>query len=371
MNKRLFKLILFIIGVLFFFNNNFIGAESQKDNVSLKEALFYRVIDEDEGTVQCMLCPRKCVISKGQTGFCRARKNINGKLYSRVYGKVVSAHVDPIEKKPLFHFLPSSNAFSIATAGCNFRCKFCQNWQISQRDPNDVSYVYLSPEEVVNKAVSLGSETIAFTYNEPITFYEYMLDIAKLAKKEGIKTLMITNGYINEKPLRKLTKYIDAANVDLKGFTEEFYENVVFGNLNPVLRTLKIMKEESVWLEVTNLIIPTLNDDPDDIKRMCEWIKENLGTNVPLHFSRFSPMYKLTNLPYTSVDTLEKAVSIAKEVGLKYVYLGNVPGHDCNSTFCPKCGRKLIHRVGFQVLTNNIIDGKCKFCGHEISGVWK
>jgi len=368
MSKKTIISFLTVGFVSLFFLTLFLNAQ-EIEKEKYNEALFYDKLENNE--VQCKLCPRKCVLLESQTGFCRARKNIEGKLYSKVYGKIVTAHLDPIEKKPLFHFMPSTQTFSIATAGCNFRCKFCQNWQISQRSPDEVNYVYLSSQEVVNKALQSKAESIAFTYNEPIIFYEYMLDIAKLAKKEGLGTLMITNGYINEKPLRKLAKYIDAANVDLKGFTEKFYSDVIFGDLNSVLKSLKVMKEEGMWIEITNLIVPALNDNLEDIKNMCRWIRDNLGSDVPLHFSRFTPMYRLRNLPYTPVETLKKAIEIAKDAGIEYVYIGNIPGHKYNSTFCPNCGRRLIYRIGFQVLTNHVDDNRCKFCGHEIPGVWR
>ncbi|MCK4353131.1 AmmeMemoRadiSam system radical SAM enzyme [candidate division WOR-3 bacterium] len=321
--------------------------------------------------VQCHLCPHNCVLKPGQRGFCRVRKNINGKLYTLNYGLPCAVHIDPIEKKPLFHFLPKSGVFSIATAGCNLRCKFCQNWGISQRPPEETENVSLSPKEVVRIAKEKGCPSIAYTYSEPTNFYEYMFETAKLAKKAGIKNTMHSNGYINPKPLRKLCKYLDAANIDLKGFTDEFYQELTQGHLDPVLRSLKIIKEEGVWLEITNLIVPTKNDDPKTIRKMCEWIRDSLGPDVPLHFSRFSPLYKLRNLPPTPVETLEEARKIALDVGLKYVYIGNIPGHKAESTYCPKCSRMVIHRIGYHIAENNIVNGRCKFCGCKIPGIWK
>lgn len=336
---------------------------------ALKEALFYQKLDNK--TVQCQLCPRRCTIPNGARGFCQVRENREGTLYTLVYAKPVAIHIDPIEKKPLFHFLPSTTAFSIATAGCNLRCKFCQNWQISQAKPEELEYTYLEPQDLVKKARESGAPTIAYTYTEPTIFYEYMLQIAKLAREQGIKNIMHSAGYINEAPLRQLAKFIDAANIDLKGFTNDYYAKMSEATLGPVLRSLKILKEEGVHLEITNLVLPGYNDDPETIKKMCLWIKENLGPDTPLHFSRFFPMYKLTNLAPTPVETLEKARKIALDCGLKYVYIGNLVGNLAENTYCPKCKSLLIERRGYFILQNNIEDGKCKFCGEKIAGVWR
>jgi len=299
------------------------------------------------------------------------RENRDGILYTLVYSKPCAVHIDPIEKKPLFHVLPGSSAYSIATAGCNLRCKFCQNWQISQALPEDVESYDMAPQEVVDKAKKAGAKAIAYTYTEPTIFYEYMLDTAKIAKKEGILNVMHSAGHINEAPLKELCKYLDAANIDLKGFSQDFYGQMSLGNLDSVLQTLKILKEEGVWVEITNLVLPGFNDDPELIKRMCVWIKDNLGPNTPLHFSRFWPMYKLTNLSPTPVETLEKAKQIANDAGLKYVYIGNIPGSSAESTFCPVCRKLLIGRSGYTITENNIKNGKCKFCNAEIPGIWK
>jgi len=311
------------------------------------------------------------VLRPGERGRCRARENRKGELVTLVHGLPCAVHIDPIEKKPLFHFLPSTNVFSIATAGCNLRCKFCQNWQISQVPPEETYNYNLSPEELVRIAKEKKCPSIAYTYTEPVIFYEYMLDAAKLAKEAGIKNTMHSNGYINPEPLKELCKYLDAANIDLKGFTEEYYQEVCEGHLASVLQTLKTLKEEGVWLEITNLIVPTKNDDPETIRKMCIWIRDSLGTDVPIHFSRFWPMYKLKNLPPTPIETLEKARKIAMDVGLHHVYIGNIPGHAAENTYCPKCGKVLIKRIGYHILKNNIVNGKCKFCGQAIPGVWK
>ena len=324
-----------------------------------------------DNIVQCLLCPRKCILDLGQRGVCTVRINKDGMLYTLGYGNPVAVNVDPIEKKPFFHVLPGTNAFSIAVAGCNMRCLFCQNWQISQSRPDETVNYDLSPEDVVNKAIEAKCPFIVYTYTEPTVFYEYMLDIAKLAKAKGLKNGMHTCGYINPEPLKELLKYMDAVNVDLKGFNEAFYNKMgMMAELKPVLETIKTIKQEGVWLELTALIIPGQNDNPEEIKKMCLWIKENLGDDVPLHFSRFMPSFKLQNLPPTPVKKLEEAYNIAKGVGLKYVYIGNVPGHFNESTYCPNCSKLLIGRIGYQIFANNIKDGKCKFCGYKIPGIW-
>jgi pyruvate formate lyase activating enzyme len=334
-----------------------------------KEALFYQKLENK--TVQCQMCPRFCIITPGRRGFCGIRENLDGTLYTLSFGKTVAIHIDPIEKKPLFHFLPATGAFSIATAGCNLRCKFCQNWAISQAKPEELNFVYLEPQELVKKAVDSGSPTIAYTYTEPTIFFEYMLETARLAKQAGLKNIMHSNGYINEKPLQALAKYLDAANIDLKGFSDEYYARFCEGSLEPVLRSLKILKKEGVHLEITNLVLPGYNDNMDTIIKMCMWIKENLGADTPLHFSRFYPMYKLIALTPTPVETLEKARKIALDCGLKYVYIGNVPGHEGENTCCPKCKKIVIQRAGYIVSEINLENGKCKFCEERIEGVWR
>jgi pyruvate formate lyase activating enzyme len=366
--KNFFKLIL---GLFFLFG--LIATCLYIPNISaqsnLKEALFYKKLDNK--FVQCRLCPRQCTIPNNYRGYCGIRENREGILYTLSYAKPVSIHIDPIEKKPLFHFLPSTTAFSIATAGCNLKCKFCQNWEISQKRPEEVDYIYLEPEVLVKKVKDSGSPTIAYTYTEPTIFYEYMLETAKLAKEQGIKNIMHSNGYINPEPLKQLAKYLDAANIDLKGFSDDYYAKLCEGTLEPVLRSLKILKEEGVHLEITNLVLSGYNDDPQTIKKMCLWIKENLGADTPLHFSRFFPMYKLLSLNPTPAETLEKARQIALDCGLKYVYIGNLAGHAAENTYCPKCKKMLIERRGYFILQNNIEDGKCKFCQEKISGVWR
>ena len=335
-----------------------------------REAMFYRKLGKNR--VQCQVCFRECIIDGGRRGFCRNKENRGGVLYNVVYAKPSAVHIDPIEKEPQLHMLPGTEILCLGTAGCNFRCRFCQNWHLSQRPIEEMGYIYdLPPEEVVRIALEKKIPTISFTYNDPISFYEYVYDVAKLAQAKGLKILWHSNGSINPEPLKELLKYTDAVTIDLKGFTDKFYREASSAELEPVLETMKIIKEQGIWLEIVNLVIPTLNDDRKDIKRMCEWIKENLGADTPLHFSRFSPAYRMTHLPPTPIKTLEEARRIAKEVGLEYVTIGNVPGHKYNSTYCPECGERLIHRVHFSVMSNNIKDGKCAFCGYAIPCLWE
>ncbi len=338
-------------------------------NLSKFDARYWKELEDKY--VKCELCPNLCVIPNLGRGRCGVRINIEGKLYSLVYGKPVAVHIDPIEKKPLSHFLPGTAVFSIATAGCNLGCVFCQNWQISQVKPEDADHYNLSPEQIVTVVKKNKLPSIAYTYTEPTVFYEYMLDTAKLAKKAGIKNVMHSCGYINPKPLKELLQYMDAANIDLKGFSEEYYQEMAFGRLEPVLTSLKTIKQAGVWLEITNLIVPGKNDDPEMIRKMCQWIKNELGSDVPLYFGAFHPNYKLKNVPPTPVKTLEMAHKIAKEEGLNYVYIGNVYGHFGEDTYCPDCGRAVIKRQGYKIVENNLVDGKCKFCGEKISGVWR
>lgn len=323
------------------------------------------------GAIKCRLCPRNCVIQEGSRGFCTARANKGGTLYTLGYGKPVAINIDPIEKKPFFHVTPGARVFSLAVAGCNMRCLFCQNWQISQAKPDETESDYMTPGEVVDAAVKSDCRFIAYTYTEPAVFYEYMLDIAKLARQRGLKNTMHSCGYINPEPLQELLKYMDAVNIDLKGFNEEFYRRMgSFAELRPVLDTLKTIKSSGVWLEITNLVIPGQNDSPDEIRKMCVWIKENLGDEVPLHFSRFMPAFKLANLPPTPTEKLAEAHRIAGSVGLKYVYIGNVPGHPWENTYCPKCEKLLVSRAGYKINSVNIKNGKCSYCGYGVAGRW-
>lgn len=334
----------------------------------LKECMFYEKLKDNK--IQCHLCPRHCMIEEGKRGNCNVRENQKGRLYSLVYAKPCAIAIDPIEKKPLYHFMPGSSVYSIGTAGCNLHCKFCQNWTTSQAAPEEVTSMTITPKQVIEEAEYQGCHAIAYTYNEPIIFYEYVLDCAKLAKKKGIKNIIVCNGFINPEPLEEWCKYIDAANIDLKAFTDKFYKEVTGAWIKPVLESLKTIKKQGVWLEITNLIIPTLNDKPAEIKKMCKWIKENIGTTTPLHFTAFYPCYKLIDIKPTPKATLIKAKSIADKEGLKYVYIGNVPAEKESNTYCPKCGNLLLERGWFNITQNNIKKGKCS-CGHEAEGIWK
>jgi len=329
--------------------------------------MFYKKLNNK--IVQCQLCPHFCVLKPGEYGKCKARQNQNGKLVSVVYGKPCSIAVDPIEKKPLYHFLPGEAAFSIATTGCNLACKHCQNAEISQAHVDDIPHINMTPEQVVLDAKLNNAKIIAYTYTEPTIFYEYMLDIAKIAKKENIKNIIVSNGFINKEPLKKLCNYIDGANIDLKSLSPEFYEEICHARLAPVLETLKLLKQQGVWIEVTNLLIPTLNDSDEKISKLIKWVKENLGYDVPLHFTAFYPYYKLKHLPPTSIATLKKARKMALDMGLHYVYTGNIPDEEGSTTYCPRCGKPLVKRIGLEIVENNLVEGKCS-CGEEIAGIW-
>jgi len=329
-----------------------------------KEALFWKKLKDK--IVQCNLCPRNCLIKDGERGNCSVRENHSGKLISLVYGKPVSYHLDPIEKKPLYHFLPGEQTFSIGTAGCNLHCKYCQNWEISQCKPENAPAIDLMPEKVVKETKDVDSRIISFTYTEPTVFYEYMFDTAKLSGK--MKNVYVSNGFINQAPLNRLIPLLDAANIDFKG-NKEFYKKVTGSWIEPVLETLKALHKKKVWIEITNLIIPTLNDSEKDIKWLVDWIADNLDENVPLHFSAFWPTYKLTSLPATSLQKLREARKIAMKK-LNYVYTGNLPDDEGNATYCPKCKKAIIKRQGFYVTQNLLKNGKCP-CGKKIAGVWK
>ena len=346
------------------FNVEQIGLFKTED---LKEADFYETLSN--GLVRCNLCPNNCLIKQGKRGLCEVRENRDGKLYALNYSLPVSEHIDPIEKKPIFHMLPSAGVYSIATAGCNFSCLNCQNWQISQATVEDFPLNKKTPEQIVRAALNSNSQAIAYTYSEPTIFYEYMYDTAKLAHENGLYNIMVTNGYINEEPLRKLCKYMDAFNVDLKSFSDEFYKKITGGKLEPVLNTLKIVKEEGKLLEVTYLIIPSLNDSENEIKQAVKWLMNNLGKDCILHFSRFHPDYKLRNLPATPISTVKRAREIALDLGLKYVYTGNMYWPEGETTYCND-GSIAIQRQGFIVTENNLDKGKCKD-GTEVPGIWE
>ena len=333
-----------------------------------REAMFYTKLDGQ--TVQCQLCPRECVIGEGKRGFCRNRENQKGKLYTIVYGKPAVVDIGPIEKAPLYHFIPGHSRLCLTCASCNLRCKYCQNWHLSQKSLEELNSHSYTPVEIVREAKKENLNSISFTYTEPTVYYEYLYDISVIAKQCGMKTSIVSNGYINREPLLKLLTVLDAVKIDLKGFSEKFYEEVCSATLKPVLESLVTVKKNQTWLEIVNLVVPTLNDNPEMIDEMCRWIVEHLGKDTPIHFTRFSPSYKMTHLPPTPIKTLEGARDIAREEGIRYVYVGNVVGHPANSTYCPKCGKKLIERTHFIVLKNQVKNGLCPFCKEKIPGVW-
>ncbi|MCD6463954.1 AmmeMemoRadiSam system radical SAM enzyme [Candidatus Woesearchaeota archaeon] len=335
----------------------------------MREALFYEKLENNK--VKCNLCPRRCVIPNNKFGACGVRKNINGKLYSIVYGKPCSIAIDPIEKKPLFHFLPGSKAFSIATIGCNLYCKYCQNWEISHPEKKQELLLILEkqsvlePEIIVEKAIANGCEVIAYTYTEPTIFYEYALDIARIAKKQGLKNIIVSNGFIEEQALKHWVKYLHAANIDLKAFNNNFYNKLASAWIEPVLKSLKLYKQ-NLWLEITNLLIPGWNDDLQEINAMAEWIAKNLGKETPLHITRFYPHYKMLDVPPTPIETLKKARQTALQ-HLTFVYNGNIPGEE--NTYCPKCGKLLVRRTFYNTETFFEKPGVCS-CGYKLPGVW-
>lgn len=320
--------------------------------------------------IKCKLCPRECVIDDRERGYCGVRENRGGVYYTLVHSRVCAANVDPIEKKPFFHVLPGTLSFSIATAGCNVNCKMCQNWDISQVRPEQVRSIYMPPREVAALARQNRCATVAYTYTEPVIFYEFMVDSAEAVRAAGVRNVVVTGGYITTEPLKELCKRVDAVKVDLKAFTEKFYREVVNGELKPVLQTLVTLRKLGMWTEIVYLVIPTLNDSDQEFRQLARWVKSELGPEVPLHFTRFHPQYLLKNLPPTPVKTLERAKAIADAEGLHYVYVGNVPGHPGENTFCPKCRRVLIEREGFFVRGMHLEQGRCPGCRHPIPGIW-
>ncbi|HPT20575.1 MAG TPA: AmmeMemoRadiSam system radical SAM enzyme [Bacteroidales bacterium] len=339
-----------------------------------EESVYKRVAMYQEETprgIMCRICPNECLLNEGEVSRCRNRKVYKSKLYTMAYGNPCAANIDPIEKKPLYHFLPGSRAYSIATAGCNLACLNCQNWTISQTGPDKTRNYDLMPEDVVRECIDNKCESIAYTYSEPTTFYEYTYETALVARRSGIKNVIKSNGYINPEPLKKLCTVIDAANIDFKSFSESTYLRLTGGKLHPVLDTLKIYRDSGVWLEITNLVVPTWTDDLKEIKQMCQWLSDNGFKNTPIHFSRFHPIYKLEQLPPTPIATLNSAATIASEAGLKYVYTGNAPGNEVSDTRCPSCNAVLVQRQGFRVVSNTIKKGKCDKCGKTIDGIWK
>lgn len=335
----------------------------------LHEALFYEKLSPT--TAQCRLCFRNCLVGTGERGECRSRENIDGTLYTLTYGRPVAIHIDPVEKEPLFHFLPGSDTLCEGTATCNFACEHCINWEIALRMPEDVEAIPTTADELVEIAVRESVPTICFTYNEPTQQYEYVLDIVQRAKERGVRTTLHTNGGINPEPLDRLLPYLDSVAIDLKAFDDRFYRDIVHAELMPVLGTLERLAESGAWFEIVNLVIPTLNDSEDTIRQMCEWIVRNLGTAVPIHFSRFFPSHKLTRLPPTPLQTLERAHDIAVGEGIRFAYVGNVSGHRYAHTYCPRCGELLIQRQMFLVSCVGLSDDTCQYCGEPIQGTWR
>jgi len=337
----------------------------------MMEAYLYEPLAENK--VGCNLCNHRCVIKDGLRGICGVRENIGGILETRVYGRVIARHIDPIEKKPLYHFLPGSLSYSIATVGCNFKCRFCQNADIAQM-PSDrkgmIAGDVSTPADVVREALAGNCKTIAYTYTEPTVYFEFAYDTAKIAHEKGIQNVFVTNGYMSGDALEMISPYLDAANVDLKAFTEDFYKTYCQARLAPVKETLKRMKSLGIFIEVTTLLIPGLNDDRKELEALAAFLSDSLGVETPWHISRFHPTYRLTDRPPTPVKTLDMARNIGMAAGLKYVYTGNVPGDHGEKTFCSRCGEILIDRWGFYVQKNRITDGRCPQCGGEIEGVW-
>ena len=345
------------------------ASESGGNYFAPQEARFYETLPDKR--VQCNLCPKGCVIPIGKRGFCKARENREGILYSLVYGNVAAEHIDPIEKKPFFHVVPGSQAYSIATAGCNMWCKFCQNYELSQAKPEELRSVPMSPQTVAGRAKRSKAPFIAYTYNEPTVYNEFVYDCAKAGRDVGVRSIVISNGYINAEPLERLCEVLTAFKVDLKAFSKNFYRDITGGERDPVLETIKRLRKSNVWMELVHLTIPTLNDSEGDLKAMAEWLMGEVGPEVPVHFTRFHPIYRITNLPVTPVSTLERARNILMDRGMKFVYVGNVPQHSGESTYCPQCGKNIIERgYGYDIGEIKIKNGKCQFCNTPIPGIW-
>jgi len=343
------------------------SGSTSSENRHVREARYYE--KKKEKKIICKLCPHECRIADLERGTCGVRENRGGIYYTLVYGNPCSAHVDPIEKKPMFHYYPTTRAFSIATAGCNFVCRFCQNWEISQKRPEQIKSFELFPTDVIKVAQRNKCKTVAHTYTEPVIFFEYMLDCAIEGKKKNVPNIMISNGYIQEKPMRELCKYLGAVKIDLKAFTEKFYKDMCAGTLKPVLDCLKVLKDEGVWFEIVDLIIPTLNDSRGEIDRMTKWIIKELGPDVPLHFSRYYPTFMLKNIPPTPPSLLTRARKIAMDNGIKFVYIGNILS-DASNTYCPSCGKVLIERLGYSTEIKGLNKNRCTYCNEKIPGIF-
>ena len=345
------------------------GPQAQSDAQFVVEAKFYDKLQNKK--IKCKLCPRECNVGDKERGYCGVRENRGGVYYTLVHSRVCAAHIDPIEKKPLFHYLPGTVAFSIATAGCNVNCKFCQNWDISQSRPEQIPADYAPPQRIAALARQNNCPTIAYTYSEPVVFSEFLMDTADAGHEAGVRSIVVSNGYIQQDALKQAYGKMDAVKIDLKSFTESYYEKVVTGQLKPVLDTLVTLRKMGKWTEIVYLVVPTLNDSDTEFRGLAQWVKANLGADVPLHFTQFHPEYLLKNLPITPVPTLERAKAIADAEGLHYVYIGNVPGHPAQNTYCPQCRKMLVERLGFTASSLLIRkDGTCPFCRHQIPGIW-
>ena len=344
------------------------ASPTQDDSRFTVEAKFYE--KQPNKKIKCKLCPRECSVGDRERGYCGVRENRGGTYYTLVHSRVCAAHIDPIEKKPLFHYLPGTLALSLATAGCNVNCKFCQNWDISQVRPEQVPADYAPPKTVAQLAKQNGCPSIAYTYSEPVVFSEYLMDAADAGHEAGVQSVVVSNGYMQQESLKAAYGKMDAVKIDLKSFSESYYKDVVVGELRPVLDSLVTLRKMNKWTEIVYLVVPTLNDGDSEFRGLARWIKENLGVDVPLHFTQFHPEYLLKNLPITPVPTLERAKAIADAEGLHYVYIGNVPGHPAENTHCPKCHRIIVERIGLTVRQMLIHKGCCPFCQQPIPGVW-
>lgn len=344
------------------------GARDAEDMRFVREARFYKKLANQK--IKCEICPRACVVGDRERGYCGVRENRGGTYYTLVHSRACAAHVDPIEKKPLFHYLPGSMAFSVATAGCNVNCKFCQNWDISQARPEQIPAQYLPPKKLAELAAEYRCPTIAYTYSEPVVFSEYVMDAADAGHEAGIRSIVVSNGYMQDEALRAVYGRMDAVKIDLKSFTENFYRTIVSGQLKPVLESIVTLHKMGKWVEIVYLVVPTLNDNETELRALAQWMMVHVGPDVPIHFTQFHPDYLLQNLPVTSIATLERARNIALSEGLRFVYIGNVPGHPGENTYCPRCKRLLVERVGMQVQQMLIRNNACSFCKQPIPGVW-
>ena len=344
------------------------SAGKQVDMQFTMEARFFEKLPNQK--IRCQLCPRACIVADGKRGDCGVRENRGGVYYTLVHSRVCAAHVDPVEKKPLFHYLPGTTAFSIATAGCNVHCKFCQNWDVSQSRPEQIPAEYVPPQRVAELAIHYRCPTIAYTYSEPVVSGEFIMDSADAGHAAGVRSLVVSNGYIQPEALRAVYGRMDAVKIDLKSFSESFYSKIVGGQLRPVLDTIESLCNQGKWTEIVYLVIPTLNDSDEQFRGLAQWARSNIGLDVPIHFTQFHPDYLLNNVTITPISTLERARQIARAEGLHYVYLGNVPGHPGENTYCPGCGGVVVERSGMVLKKMLISQGACSLCSHPIPGIW-